>query len=209
MNVFRLCNFVEDNCREETWEELHDEQKFYSSILVKVQVLKLLRRKITNLTRKKIKFDKVNDLLPKEPKSRLQLLVEKRRKIQDSSSQTKLDKDLNQSKSSEKHVQWSKELLKVESGTVKVEELQKQSKELGQFIENLSIMYEKLKKMLERQGINQSMKGSVLLAQAVLHPQVIVSLGEVNIQGMYQFDNFLHLKVCSFKDLVLYRILVK
>lgn len=155
-------------------------------------MLKLLRRKITNLTRKKIKFDKVNDLLPKEPKSRLQLLVEKRRKIPESSSQSQYE----QSKSGGKHVQWSKELLKVESGTVKIEELQKQSKELGQFIENLSNIYEKLKKMMERQGINQSLKGSVLLAQAVLHPHVIVTLREVNIQGMYKFDNFLHLKVC-------------
>ncbi|XP_053372878.1 uncharacterized protein LOC123561647 [Mercenaria mercenaria] len=175
----KLCNFVEESSRQEAWDEVHEEKKFFTTVLVKVQLLNVLKNKITKITKKKKEFDETHDLLPKEPKSRLELLVERRRK--------KPDVD-------QKHVKWSKDAQRADDTAESKEKLKEHSAELGYFVDNLTAVYEKLKRMMEREGLSPSMKASEFLAQAVLHTHVIVTQGEVDVPGKYKFDNYLHLK---------------
>ena len=166
-----MCSLVEESSKQEAWDEIHEEKIFFATILVKVEMLKALKNKIKILTKKKYKFDEKHDLLPKEPKSRLQLLVERRRIPIDVGARPDGDNGEERKK------------------------LEEHSKKLGQFVENLTCIYEKLKRLLERQGLTQSIKASEFLAQAVLHPKVIVLPGKTDEPGMYTFNNYLQLKV--------------
>lgn len=80
VNLNRLCRSVETDSLTEAWIDLHCETEVLTGILLKQQVLKAFSSKIDKVTRSKYKFDEKYDLLPHEPKSRIQIMMEKRRK---------------------------------------------------------------------------------------------------------------------------------
>ncbi|KAH3825759.1 hypothetical protein DPMN_127640, partial [Dreissena polymorpha] len=67
-----LCTLVECVAKQEVWEEMNNAKFVFTEMLVKQKLLDMLRGKILEITRKKKKFDKMHDLLPKEPLTRIQ-----------------------------------------------------------------------------------------------------------------------------------------
>lgn len=198
-HVFRLCRYVEEKSKQEVWEELNDEKFMFTNTLLKCQLINLLSDKIEKLKKKKKSFDDMNDLLPKEPKSRLQLMLEKRRPaiVEVNNETNKTSKE--NIKHVKKHVKWNVIKGHAEKGGLSRKEVEKHSHELGHFIENLTQIQDLLKKFVARQGLKFRGDTERLLAQATLHPHVAIlpnTPGNISkIQGLYNFNNFLQLKV--------------
>lgn len=75
-----MCKSVELESLNEAWEDLHSDRYVLTGILVKQNVLHAFTDRIEKLTDIKYKFDVKYDLLPQEPKSRIQIMMENRQK---------------------------------------------------------------------------------------------------------------------------------
>ena len=78
--VYRLCRSVEMEALEEALDDLHDEKNVLTVMLLKQEVLGTIQNKVDRVQEVKHKFDVKYDLIPHEPKSRIQLMMEARRK---------------------------------------------------------------------------------------------------------------------------------
>ncbi|KAL4228755.1 hypothetical protein ACF0H5_011798 [Mactra antiquata] len=191
--VTRLCKTAEETAKQEVLEEILNEKMFFANILIKDEAIKTLKSKVSKLKKQKYKIDMDNDLIPKQPKCRIEILVEKRRQRVDNDPDD-VHGVLKQSAKLSSHTN-----MRTTDKKVKLQKLEEQSKQMGLYIDNLSTIGERLKKLMNLQGISKKLNGSLLLAQSSLQRLVMIHEGgdtrEIKVRDeMFTFENFLQFK---------------
>ncbi|XP_052285218.1 uncharacterized protein LOC127881401 isoform X50 [Dreissena polymorpha] len=213
LTVNRLCTLVECVAKQEVWEEMNNAKFVFTEMLVKQKLLDMLRGKILEITRKKKKFDKMHDLLPKEPLTRIQKLILKRKKApaveMGGGDNTNEPGVTYQPEDGVIQSQREKELIEIlidkiaqlvpgggdmcEAKDPKAALLQ-ESEDMGRQKDTLQVLYGRLCSKYRRDGIDPEMDAARCLSQAVLLPCVALTREEANSTNKFYFENFLHLK---------------
>ncbi|XP_052805902.1 uncharacterized protein LOC128235190 isoform X2 [Mya arenaria] len=186
----RLCAFGENEAQSEVWEQLHDHRSVFADMLIKQQVLRVLHKRMSRLTKRKKRFDVKHDLLPKEPKSRLQIMVEKRKGVLP---------EVHEGGGPQVHFAEGQE-------TLTQEQLKEKSADIGRQVEGFRALHHRLSMKWKQEGLRPDIEGGRLLAQSALVPSVVVCSGDTQPPpGKYKFDTVLKLKrvealMCQFYE---------
>ena len=181
----KLCKTATEEAKCEVWDEYNMEKNLFIDMAVKQEILSKIAMTRKTILQRKQKFDEEYSLLAKPPKSRLQILAEKRKQNKNENVLSKT----NQSVKS-KMTTWEKETGRKDIPSYK--ELIEHSMSLEKNLSTLKLVRGQLHKRWSRLGMKDDTHGLNCLVQSLIYSHT--ETGTSNIQDYLQVKvNSVHL----------------